>query len=182
MTDDDVATGPLLPYPPGTQWRFTSRNRRVTQTHELALRYGLTGADDTDDYLADEISASTLWKRWADQYADADHRHHPGRYRRGEVHIDWTVVSPQGTFEASPHVYGHAGEDFLTHYTHPTNPETGERLNWVRLPVIDLGWHASASDRGGFIQQATGWRPSPLQPTMDVRQIGAAAGLYVPPL
>ncbi|AGJ59507.1 MULTISPECIES: hypothetical protein [Streptomyces] len=62
------------------------------------------------------------------------------------------------------------------------NTETGEQLNWLRLPVVDQGWHATADDRGGFIQQATGWKPSPLQPTMDVRQIGAAAGLYVPPL
>ncbi|MFF2731812.1 hypothetical protein ACFVS9_28375 [Streptomyces sp. NPDC058008] len=180
MTDEDVPTGLLLPYEPGTQWRFTSRERRVTHTHELALRYDPTGVGEADDYLADEITADTLWRRWAKQYADADHQRHPDQCRRGEVRIDWTVTSPGGTFEAAPHTG--ANEDFLTYYTHPTNPDTGERLNWLRLPVVDLGWHATANDRSGFIQQVTGWKPSPLQPTMDVRQIGAAAGLYVPPL
>ncbi|MBC2868546.1 hypothetical protein H1R13_27335 [Streptomyces mexicanus] len=60
--------------------------------------------------------------------------------------------------------------------------ETGERVNWMRLPVMDRGWNGTTADKGGFIQEATGWKPSPLQPTMDFIQIGRAAGLYVPDL
>ncbi|CUM35746.1 hypothetical protein BN2537_457 [Streptomyces venezuelae] len=71
--------------------------------------------------------------------------------------------------------------DFLTHYTHPAYAVTGQRVNWLRLPVVDPGWNATASNKGGFIPQATGWKPSPLQSTMDVRQIGPAAGFHVPP-
>ncbi|MFI8365303.1 hypothetical protein ACIGD1_34765 [Streptomyces sp. NPDC085612] len=71
---------------------------------------------------------------------------------------------------------------FLTWYTHPLHAATGEPLNWLRLPVVDRGWNASVGDRGGFIQEATGWKPSPLQPTMNVIEIGRAAGLWVPEL
>jgi hypothetical protein len=65
-------------------------------------------------------------------------------------------------------------EHFLTHYKMPVNAETGEPINWLRLPVLDRGWSATACGKGGFIQEVTGWKPSPLQATMDVVQIGRA--------
>lgn len=55
-------------------------------------------------------------------------------------------------------------------------------MNWARLPVMDRGWNKTAADKGGFIQEATGWKPSALQPTMPYLAIGRAAGLYVPSL
>ncbi|GGY10671.1 hypothetical protein GCM10010358_73970 [Streptomyces minutiscleroticus] len=73
-------------------------------------------------------------------------------------------------------------ENFLTHYRPSIDAATGEPINWLRLPVLDRGWNAATADKGGFIQEATGWKPAPLQPTMDVVQIGRAAGLYVPDL
>lgn len=103
------------------------------------------------------------------------------QFRPGEVPIYWTVTQPdgQGIFESPPHVPDHP-ENFLTYYTHPVHAVTEERLNWLRLPVPDRRWSATDNHRGGFIQQATRWKPSPLQPTTNVRQLGAAAGLYVP--
>ncbi|WP_328835303.1 hypothetical protein [Streptomyces europaeiscabiei] len=62
------------------------------------------------------------------------------------------------------------------------NADSGEVVNWLRLPVLDRGWNDTAAHKGGFIQEATGWKPSPLQATMDMVQIGYAAGLYVPGL
>ncbi|PGH48164.1 hypothetical protein [Streptomyces sp. Ru87] len=59
---------------------------------------------------------------------------------------------------------------------------TGEPLNWLRLPVLDRGWNDTVSSKGGFIQEVTGWKPAPLQTTVDVRQLAAAAGLYAPAL
>jgi hypothetical protein len=85
-------------------------------------------------------------------------------------------------FEAAPFAPNVLSEDFLTHYTLPAHAKTGERLNWARLPVLDRGWNETTADKGGFIQEATGWKPSPLQPTMDYLAIGRAAGLYVPDL
>ncbi|MQS05680.1 hypothetical protein FNX48_000345 [Streptomyces sp. IF17] len=59
---------------------------------------------------------------------------------------------------------------------------TGEPVNWLRLPVVDRSWNAKASQKGGFVQEASGWKPSALQPTMNVVEIARAAGLWVPDL
>jgi hypothetical protein len=186
----------VQPYPPGTKWTITSRYGH-TQTEELALYAEPNYSSITDDYLPDEISAAELWRMWVDLAANKAHEKWPELYRPGEVTILWTVTKPSfsGIFEGVPHarqlpqdpellkMFGpYKPEDFLTHYRTPVNAETGEPINWLRLPVLDRGWNATASDKGGFIQEVTGWKPSPLQPTMDVVQIGRAAGLYVPDL
>lgn len=187
----------VQPYPPGTKWTFSARRHDFTQTEELVLYAEPNGATISDDYLPDEISAAELWRKWAKKYAHHDHQTWPALFRPGEVHILWTVTRPDvmGIFERAPHtlvtppdpqlveMFGDVPpEDFLTHYTHPVNAETGERLNWLRLPVLDLGWNENCARKGGFIQEATGWKPSALQPTMDVPLVGAAAGLHVPKL
>jgi hypothetical protein len=186
----------VQPYPPGTQWTITNRYGH-TQTEELVLYAEPNYSSITDDYRPDEISAVELWRMWADKAAGRAHEQWPGLYRPGEVTILWTVTTPtvMGIFEAVPHartlppdpgllrMFGpHEEEDFLTHYRMPVNADTGEPINWLRLPVLDLGWNKERADKGGFIQEATGWKPSPLQHTMDVIQIGRAAGLYVPDL
>jgi hypothetical protein len=181
------------PYPPGTRWTWTGRQyRTATFTEELALHWESNGSTITDDYLPEEVSASELWRRWVDEYADRAHRDWPGLYRPGEVTILWSVTTPNvtGVFELAPHTADRRGTDsplhrlehFLTHYTDPVHAETGEPVNWARLPVLDRGWSTVRVDKGGFVQEATGWKPSPLQEVMDVRQVGAAAGLYVPEL
>lgn len=103
-------------------------------------------------------------------------RHHP-EFLRVFEHAPYTIdprTAPGETHEDD------VREDFLTHFTTPVHAETGEPINWARLPVVDRGWNPSRGDKAGFVQEATGWKPSPLQPVMDMRQIGAAAGLYVP--
>ncbi|WP_202036272.1 hypothetical protein [Streptomyces mexicanus] len=172
----------VQPYPPGTQWTFTTRRGTYTQDAELILCPEPDGSSMSDDYLPDEISAHELWRMWVDRYAVTYHQRYPEKYRVGEVPIFWTVTSGSGVFEQAPHSAHGLSEDFLTHYTHPVHAETGERVNWMRLPVMDRGWNGTTADKGGFIQEATGWKPSPLQPTMDFIQIGRAAGLYVPDL
>jgi hypothetical protein len=37
-------------------------------------------------------------------------------------------------------------------------------MNWFMLPVVDKLWNSERFDKGGFIQEATGWKPSILQP------------------
>jgi hypothetical protein len=44
------------------------------------------------------------------------------------------------------------------------NADTGERLNLLTLPVVDKLWDHTHADKGGFIQSATGWKPSVLHP------------------
>ncbi|MGC4966292.1 hypothetical protein ACLQ2H_09765 [Streptomyces globisporus] len=198
MTYEDgegVPSQTLAPYPAGILWTFTGRTGR-TQTVELVLSPAPAFSSIGDEYTPAEVSAESLWGQWVKEVAYRFHKEQPDQYRPGEVPIEWSVALPgaRQIFDAAPHrptwrttpgldrasdMYER--EMFLAHYSHPVNAETEERLNWLRLPVMDLGWNANANHKGGFIQHATGWKPSPLQPTMDVRQIGAAAGLYVPP-
>ncbi|MFF7415646.1 hypothetical protein [Streptomyces lydicus] len=194
MRAEALQANTVQPYPAATKWTFSATNG-YTFTEELVLYAEPSISWITDDYLPEEISAQALWEIWVDKQANYFHEQWPHLYRFGEVHIAWYVTRPQftGIFESAPHTLdvekqptrrhqGARGQDFLTHYTDPVHAETGEELNWMRLPVMDRGWNETAAQKGGFIQEATGWKPSPLQPTMDVVQIGRAAGLYVPPL
>ena len=55
-------------------------------------------------------------------------------------------------------------KDFLSFFTWPEDAETGKPLNWLELPVVDKLWRPNRADKGGFIQEATSWKPSILQP------------------
>ncbi len=56
-------------------------------------------------------------------------------------------------------------------------PVTGERVNWNSLPIPDAHWTPDQADRGGFVQEVTGWKPSSLQPFVNVELLARSAGL-----
>lgn len=116
----------------------------------------------SDDYVGSECDAVELLHKWAG-HAD---KAHPD----GLIPIFWFVDSPgQGKFEGMPFQFSRSArpcEDFLTFYTWPVDPASGEPVDWLALPVADKCWNNSRSDKGGFIQQATGWKPGILQPTV----------------
>lgn len=177
-TNPDAPPTTVLPYGPGNRWTFTAKDGGHTQTQELALTYLPGGTEFTDDYLPDEVTSEALWRMWTTKIAGLYHEKHPDQFHPGEVPIYWTVIHAHknGIYETAPHIPDHP-QNFLTYYTHPVHAVTGERLNWLRLPVEDRWWNATDAHRGGFVQQATGWKPSALQPTMNFRQLDAAAGL-----
>lgn len=81
----------------------------------------------------------------------------------------WWFVQGPGTSEHAPflrHPQFPDAPDFLSEFTWPTNSQTGERLRWARLPVVDKLWNSERGDKGGFIQEATGWKPGPFQTTL----------------
>ncbi|MEV7405385.1 hypothetical protein AB0N93_33955 [Streptomyces sp. NPDC091267] len=193
MSDTPTAPSIVRPYPAGTQWTFRARGTDYVQTTELALLSELNGSSITDEHVPEETSAQDLWTMWVDKHADYQHKEQPTDYHPGEVRVYWTVTTPalRDLFELAPHSFDSRAtrtgaymppENFATFYTSPVNALTREPLNWLRLSVLDRGWNTTAAHKGGFIQEVTGWKPSPLQPTVDIRQLGAAAGLYVPPL
>jgi hypothetical protein len=101
-------------------------------------------------------------------------------YSNGLVPIYWFVEGPgRGKLERMPFQYNHlkaadaAPEDFLTFYTWPVNASTGEPLNWVTLQVLDKLWNRTRADKGGFIQEATGWKPAILQPFVHLQTLVA---------
>lgn len=160
-----------LPYPPGTVWTYRSRYADFERRGPLCLTYEITGATLSDDYTPDEASALDLWSRWYPQYA-----------ANGEAKIWWSVQDDGSTglgSESAPFVDPDL-DDFLTSYSWPEHAETGELLNWSRLPVRDRQWNKKQADKGGFIQELIGWKPSPFEPVFQAELIAKAAGLRRP--
>lgn len=115
----------------------------------------------SDNYTPDEISATDLLRQWAKRVRNA----HPDQM----VPIYWFVESrEEAKFERMPFQPRHYGldEDSLTNYTWPVDKRTGQRLNWLTLPVVDKLWNKTRCENGGFIQEATGWKPGILQPVV----------------
>lgn len=130
-------------------------------TGKLSLYWEPNGSPMSDDYLPSEISAQELWLKWRRDYVPDN----------GVVPIYW-FVHGGGFLEAAP--FGNTGPDripfigdFYSHFAHPVD-DSNTPIEWLSLPVIDKAWNNRQADKGGFIQELTGWKPSPLQQTMDV--------------
>ena len=186
-------------------WAFSSRNG-FERTIPLWLYWEVHCDPVSDDFYRDEIDARDLWREWLRWYPvdeGAESVYGPGAFR-----ITWYVEGP-GVFEMAPfqdlrvfekYMRDHptvwpddfsrreSCRDFLWAYTYPRNCRTGAPVQWSRLPVIDKIWRdpsdpggpTPVASKGGFIQEATGWKPSPLQPYVDVYRLGRSAGLYLP--
>jgi len=146
---------------------FTCRNRKYgfERTGSIVLLWEIEGDPISDGYSPDDIDAAELWTHWR--------RTVPGSV----VPIHWYVEGPGlGTFEFAPFqgVDPDLG-DFLTHFTWPVD-DGGEPIRWTNLPVADKLWRPGTAHKGGFIQELTGWKPSPLQELMDVARIERAIG------
>jgi hypothetical protein len=129
----------------------------------------------SDDYTP-EVDALKLLRMWAQRVREV--------YPSGMIPVYWFVESKgQGKFEGMPFENPRSGEeefeseDFLTFYDWPINTLTGERLNWLTLPVVDKLWRDERMDKGGFIQEATGWKPSILQPFVYLDSLLGGIGL-----
>jgi hypothetical protein len=127
----------------------------------LVAKWEADGDWMTDEYTPDEADAETIFRRWA-KWAK-------GAFPDGFVPISWFVTCDEpGKFEGMPFQYeeepARRRNDFLTHYEWPVHSVTGERLNWFSLPVADRFWNEQKANKGGFIQEYTGWKPSILQP------------------
>ncbi|MFJ5306131.1 hypothetical protein [Streptomyces sp. NPDC088350] len=176
----------VQPYATSDRWKFSSLASGHERTVQLALEWEPDGSSMSDDFTVEEANAAELWHIWVDRYGNRYHLDSPEVYAPWHVPVSWYVcsVGGGGTFEAAPHQSlpddFPLREDFLTRYTHPLHARSSVPVNWLRLPVLDHGWNATQADKGGFIQEVTGWKPSPLLPAMDVRQVAKAAGAYVP--
>ncbi|MCQ1994536.1 hypothetical protein [Arthrobacter sp. zg-Y1171] len=90
--------------------------------------------------------------------------------RRGTLPISWAISGP-AIYEKAPFCPddGPYPENFLSFYTWPVHSVSGTRLNFLHLPVEDELWEAGRNrGKAGFVQAALGWKPSPLQQTMDL--------------
>ncbi len=118
----------------------------------------------SDEYTPEEISAEDLFSRWTEEVGK--------KYEDGLVGIYWmySFRSADGCSDGPYHMPGQhnpwgldVGKDFRESYYWPED-EDGNLLNWLELPVADMQWNADWTDKGGFIQEVTKWKPSVLQP------------------
>jgi hypothetical protein len=163
-------------------WRFGNRQNGHERIADLRLGWELPGDPITDNYTPDEIDAAALWSRWYKRYVEDDEPRIP-ELGAGWLAIYWTVMDAvAGVFEHAPFVPrlgrdaeldAETGEqeNFLTFFTWPRDPDSDQPLRFTALEVEDKLWHAEPdvrADKGGFIQEHTGWKPSPLQPVVYV--------------
>ena len=138
------------------------RNHRSDYEWEgLIVAYWEVSLDPiNDEYTPQEIDARELFNEWVKQVRR--------KYPNELVPIFWFAqCEEQGKFAGMPFQFKHflrMDEDFLTFFRWPINSVTGERLNWLTLPVVDKLWNSKRANKGGFIQESTGWKPAILQP------------------
>ena len=151
-------------------WRIRATGEKVEGY--LRLYWEVDGDPITDGFRPEEVSAFDLWQEWARNLADPE-----------RVRIHWFVICPEeGVFEVAPFSVRAPSveEDFLTFFTWPWRESIGELLKWTKLPVVDKRWVPGNGDKGGFIQEATGWKPAPFQETVNVLSLAKAARLPMP--
>jgi len=133
-------------------WKVRHRASGHEVLAELLAYWEVEGDPISDNYTPEEMSAV-----------------------RGLIPIYWFVsCSAHGIFESMPFQHAHVqevGENFLTHYDWPVDPKTGGQLNWLTLPVVDKRWNRRQAAKGGFIQEATGWKPGILQPFVALKSL-----------
>ncbi|MBM3942319.1 MAG: hypothetical protein FJ316_05250 [SAR202 cluster bacterium] len=140
-------------------WRFQSQRSGFEHVATLAAYWEVSGDSISDDFAPNEISADELFAKWISGYAH--------KYPDGLIPIGWYVHREGNSgsgYDVMPFQYRLSDRNFLTIFTWPIEVKTGKPLNWLRLPVVDKLWNSKRADKGGFIQDATGWKPAILQP------------------
>jgi len=159
-------------------WRYINFESRYEHVSPLVLHWELDGDPLTDDWSLDEISAAELWARWRRAYPKDEAVFE--LFGAGAARIYWYVAGAS-TFDGAPFQdhrrQRYAGSNFLDHFTWPVSSKDGTRVRWSALPVADKLWRPGRVDKGGFIQELTGWKPSPMQPFISIPQLERMAGL-----
>lgn len=126
------------------------------------------------------MSARELRRIWRERYPIDEHAE--ARWGVRAVRILW-LIAGDAAYERAPHavnISGHGTDTLVDHFTMPIEVATGGPIQWTRLPVEDKLWRDKRYDKGGFIQEATGWKSSPLQPVFWPNQLAEACGFLIP--
>lgn len=144
-------------------WNFQSRfNGSRYEDVPLWLVWTVEGAYDASAGAdPGNVSARELFRQWVAGQGDPE-----------ALPLRWSVVNDKaGVLENAP--FTDEDSSFLDHFTHPFR-EGGQGLQWTSLPVLDQVWRPGEQWPCGFIQEIAGWKPSPLQQTMDVAVLRSA--------
>lgn len=146
-------------------WTVVARDSGYTREDFPLHWYWEADCDPvSDEYTPDEISAYDLFQEW-DRYLQKR-----GVIVSGLVTISW-FVRGSGFIEGAPAFGGYGADNptrFDASFDPPTSTAHGSQIDWNRLPVADKLWRPGRGDKGGFIQEATGWKPSVLQPSVPI--------------
>ena len=183
------------PYPHDRVWEWFSRRTGILRQGPLVLHWRMAGDSISDGYSPQDIRPEDLWCLWINEL----HELHRTDQRMGDgwVPVQWfargmTVGISAGLEPEATDLYFRAAvltghrvrvceqQQFLAHFTWPRCVVTGEPVNWLRVPVFDKQWTVARADSGGFVQEATSWKPSGLQPRVHLPTLAASAGLYWP--
>ncbi len=167
-----MADGKAACYPREQRWRYRRRRGGTEVVSALELWWELDFDAITDDYTPEEIGAVELWHTWVSQIRDRSS--YDSQLGVPWVPIWWFVQDAEARlFERAPFARP-SHEDFLSHFTGPVAADSGEAINWLRLPVVDRLWRPGRADKGGFIQEASGWKPHALQRAVELTLFEAA--------
>lgn len=151
------------------KWNIRAKSGYQHTAIALELVFEPDLATISDNYTPDEISAHDLFRIWANKAEE----------QFGDIVPIYWYASGDGIFEQAPHChaskvlsekYDSRKEDLYAYYTRPVHAETSEPINWSRVPIPVGTWapggqHLSKCD---YIVNATGWMPSPLQPSVSL--------------
>ena len=141
-------------------YKFTSLKPGIESIGTLKVYWEVSHDCISDDYTPLEIKAEKLFEKWVALVQE--------KYPNNLIPIYWYVEvrgDQTSGFEVMPFQHElQSSTNFLDYYSHPTDCETGKPLNWLSLPIVDKLWNSKRNNKGGFIQQVTGWKPSILQP------------------
>lgn len=155
-------------------YRFSNQQYRRVVEASFVAHWECEMDPISDDFTPAERTAQELFDDWSEIVSQ--------QYPELLIPIYWSVrVQGKGisTFEKMPFQHGNEEamnhKNFLDYFTQPYDPETRKPMNWFHIPVIDKHWNKQQANKGGFIQEVTGWKPSALQPFIYLPTLSAIA-------
>jgi hypothetical protein len=161
-----------------TLWTVENRDGKYTRDTTLWLEYEVAGSIMGDDYSLNDMSPDEMFREYVREFTDSK-LDSENDLPSGYAHITWSVIGKDLGPELAPFQPDRwpsmpEYEDYLTFFKWPVNAATGERADFLTMPVRSMQWNRTQRDRGGFIEEATGWKPAALQPCVFLPGVLAA--------
>ena len=136
-------------------WRYANRESGSEFTNRLHLEPEIAGSPMIGDLDIDDGDGQlAAFARYAE-------RRMPDEWAADAIRIHWFVASDEGQFSGAPWTDLLGGPSFLDEFTWPVDADTGERLDFFRLPV--------EMDRFPAWAAALGWTLAPFSSVIQLR-------------